>query len=1070
MQINYQQLNSKIDRVKLYAAGATVSRVAELADRNEVVEIPGLPLALDDSTVRVRVESGSGNSAFAAIATDVRIGLGVPPQTETQAFPPEAEISTARTEVQQLEELLTVIDHEIKVISRIEIPQRLIGEGEKAPPPSPTMMRMAIANYKNQQIRDRMQEQREIREKLRQAQENLNDLLEKQSRASSAKEARPHELRKLAIIRLTYPEIDSNQPLSCQRLILEYFVPGTRWTPTYICRLDTVANTATIAMRALICQKTGEDWNGVSLELSTAEPMMWCDLPELPSLRLGRAQPTPQKSGWRLPPVGAELLFEDYDRDRQKQPLFNEEEEEKDSLNQVLDDILQSLSSDSSDSDNLDMLFEDSMPSQDLEYELFPPRDPSYASQRWGIVTQDNFSPFVNNLVASGYIDSNRMNEALKQSRQLQKPLPEVLENMTNRKLSPKWLRLYKLQRLFELKVIYAVESLDLKSAEIPAEQIIDLMENLIPIEICRLHRILPLYKTKANPPSLVVGMVDPDKLDALDDLHRMLKPHSLGFQRRVITLEDYQHFLTLYLQEKQAEEAARKKQKQDKANQVDLCLDPNAFASVELEEVGIMTDDNFDDLELVDLCLDPNAFASVELQEVGIMTDDNFDDLELQEVGITTDDDLDLNKSLRGGYSLPVVKTVNQILAKALSDRVSDIHVEPQQEGVRVLMRKDGVLKEVYKLPLEFRSPLVARFKIIADLDIAQHQQIQEGQFQRIFQGETMYFALCCLPTQFGEKILIQICKNFNSGKSLINFDKNLSLILAYNMMELGAEYDIEKRGKLSIMQPQKTYLEILKRQDIDVNFNVMFTVQEAIIKAKECLNQPLPFGGIDVRQLAGYFDYVYRGEGRVDVPSYGEFHSVALTGEGTEMDIYYVTVPREAAHVFRMAKLLNPLPSPLLTGPTDVYLDGEYLLSTTIKTVPPKGEMDLGLGVEESIKVARNATYKENRGGNLLVGVNELHHEIKIDLVNHLSKDAKIEVRDRVPIPAKDAKVDVSIDAVSPPWEKYPQTERDLPIQGGYHWWVNLSPGEEKTLAVQYTLKIAGDRELIGGNRREE
>jgi hypothetical protein len=172
--------------------------VAELADRNEVVEIPDLPLALDDSTVRVRVESDSGNSAVAsAIATDVRIGLEVPPQTETQVFPPEAEISTARTEVQQLEELLTVIDHEIKVISQIQIPQRFSGEGEKAPPPSPTMMRMAIANYKNQQIRDRMQEQREIREKLRQAQEHLDDLLQKQLRASSAKEARPHELRKL---------------------------------------------------------------------------------------------------------------------------------------------------------------------------------------------------------------------------------------------------------------------------------------------------------------------------------------------------------------------------------------------------------------------------------------------------------------------------------------------------------------------------------------------------------------------------------------------------------------------------------------------------------------------------------------------------------------------------------------------------------------------------------------------------------------------------------------------------------------------------------------------------------
>jgi hypothetical protein len=53
------------------------------------------------------------------------------------------------------------------------------------------------------------------------------------------------------------------------------------------------------------------------LELSTAQPLAWCELPELPSLRLGRAQPRLKKSGWRLPPVGAEILFEDFDRQKQ---------------------------------------------------------------------------------------------------------------------------------------------------------------------------------------------------------------------------------------------------------------------------------------------------------------------------------------------------------------------------------------------------------------------------------------------------------------------------------------------------------------------------------------------------------------------------------------------------------------------------------------------------------------------------------------------------------------------------------------------------------------------------------
>lgn len=103
------------------AAGATGSRVAELADRNDVVEIPGLPLALDDSTVRFQVESDSGNIPLAAIATDVGIGLGVNSQTENQASPAKEDIEITRTEGQKLEELLSVIDCKIKIITNNQI-------------------------------------------------------------------------------------------------------------------------------------------------------------------------------------------------------------------------------------------------------------------------------------------------------------------------------------------------------------------------------------------------------------------------------------------------------------------------------------------------------------------------------------------------------------------------------------------------------------------------------------------------------------------------------------------------------------------------------------------------------------------------------------------------------------------------------------------------------------------------------------------------------------------------------------------------------------------------------------
>ena len=342
-------------------------------------------------------------------------------------------------------------------------------------------------------------------------------------------------------------------------------------------------------------------------------------------------------------------------------------------------------------------------------------------SQRRALVVQSNFSPFGNKLVQSGYIENKQMKEALKQSRELKKPLTEVLEELTDKPLPPELLRQYKVQQLFELKLLYAIEGFDPELTEITKEQLSELIENLIPIETCRLHRILPLYKTESDPPSLVVGLVDPDKLDALDDLQRVLKPHGMAFERRVITPEDYQQYLNLYLEDKAKEEAARKKQEQDKANQVDLTVDPNAFADVEIEEAE---------------------------------ADNN--------------DDQDLNASLQNAESAPIVRTVNQILAKALTDGVSDIHVEPQEEFLRIRMRKDGVLQEVYRLPSKVVNPLVARFKIISDLDIAERRNAQDGRIRRIFQGRTVDFRVNVLPSRFGEKICMRILDNSSTQLGL--------------------------------------------------------------------------------------------------------------------------------------------------------------------------------------------------------------------------------------------------------------------------------------------------------------
>ncbi len=150
-------------------------------------------------------------------------------------------------------------------------------------------------------------------------------------------------------------------------------------------------------------------------------------------------------------------------------------------------------------------------------------------------------------------------------------------------------------------------------------------------------------------------------------------------------------------------------------------------------------------------------------------------------------------------------------------------------------------------------------------------------------------------------------------------------------------------------------------------------------------------------------------------------------------------------------------------------MYVDGQYLFSTNIATVPPKGKMELALGVEQAIKVARNTSFKEVRSSMSLVAFNEFRHSIAITVSNPMAKNASVEVRERIPVPRSNEKVDVTITRVMPNWEKYEQQEQGKPIEGGYRWQIQVPAGMQRELSVDYTIKTFVDQELVHGNRRE-
>lgn len=256
---------------------------------------------------------------------------------------------------------------------------------------------------------------------------------------------------------------------------------------------------------------------------------------------------------------------------------------------------------------------------------------------------------------------------------------------------------------------------MDPELEERPVDDMGELIDMLIPIDICRRHQLIPLARQQTQPPSVLVAMVHPDNLDAQDDLNRILRPQGLKLQRLVIAQEDYEHMIDRYL---------------------------NRQLERERKEASDQAVDVMSDLEgLEDLSDAPDEIDS------------------------------DLGAALKDAEGAPIINLANKIMVKALTDGVSDIHVEPQEECLRIRFRKDGVLQEAFQpFPKKITPAITSRFKIMAELDIAERRLPQDGRIRRSFQGQRIDFRVNTLPSRYGEKICMRL---LNSESTQLGLDK---------------------------------------------------------------------------------------------------------------------------------------------------------------------------------------------------------------------------------------------------------------------------------------------------------
>ncbi|MFA6350088.1 MAG: GspE/PulE family protein [Candidatus Omnitrophota bacterium] len=140
------------------------------------------------------------------------------------------------------------------------------------------------------------------------------------------------------------------------------------------------------------------------------------------------------------------------------------------------------------------------------------------------------------------------------------------------------------------------------------------------------------------------------------------------------------------------------------------------------------------------------------------------------KDVELVSQEDLELSSALKDSEKPPIVKLVDLMLTQALKKRASDIHIEPEEDILRIRYRVDGSLHDAFKIPKINQNAVLARVKIIANLDITENRIPQDGRFKVRFDGKEVDFRVSSLPTTFGQKFVLRL---LDKGNLSIGLDK---------------------------------------------------------------------------------------------------------------------------------------------------------------------------------------------------------------------------------------------------------------------------------------------------------
>lgn len=107
---------------------------------------------------------------------------------------------------------------------------------------------------------------------------------------------------------------------------------------------------------------------------------------------------------------------------------------------------------------------------------------------------------------------------------------------------------------------------------------------------------------------------------------------------------------------------------------------------------------------------------------------------------------------------SAPTIRLVNSIIERAITERASDIHLEPHETELRVRMRIDGMMRDILTVPRNLQGSVISRLKIMSGMDIAERRIPQDGRFNVVIKSKNIDLRISTLPTVYGEKIVARL------------------------------------------------------------------------------------------------------------------------------------------------------------------------------------------------------------------------------------------------------------------------------------------------------------------------